>query len=250
VPLTLPTHPLAVAPLKFWRPHWFDGLGLVLGAAAPDLAYAADGYGLTIHSHAWHAPLWWAVPLTLVLAPLVRWAAAPVAAHLPHGGPLALRDYGALRRSRHRWWITAWSAVLGAVSHVLWDAVTHPTVDGGRIPFPPLTTEAMPGWPWWLVVSRLSDLFGFVAATLLAVHIGRSRLIRRWHGAPVPVRRRPVRFWASFAVVTVFGVALLPLQPVRFFHDQAIRCLVVVSVALFAGALAVSARHRTPVPVH
>lgn len=249
MPLTLPTHPLAVAPLKLWRPRWFDGVGLVLGAIAPDLAYAADGY-VTIHSHAWHAPLWWAMPLTLVLSPLVRWAAAPVAAHLPHGGPLALRDYGALSRSRHRWWVTAWSAVLGAVSHLLWDAVTHPTVDGGRVPFPALTAEALPGWPWWLVVSRISDLIGFVAAFLLAVHIGRSGLIRRWHGAPAPVRRRPGRFWASAFLVMVVGTALLPLQPVRLFHDQAIRALLVVSLALLAGAIAAAPNHRARVPVH
>jgi hypothetical protein len=250
VPLTLPTHPLAVAPLKLWRPRWFDGVGLTLGAIAPDLAYAADGYGVTIHSHAWHAPLWWAVPLTLILAPLVRWAAAPVAAHLPHGGPLALRDYGVLSRSTHRWWVTAWSAVLGAVTHILWDAVTHPTVDGGRVPLPALTSEAVAGQPWWLVISRLSDLVGFVLAAKLAVHIGRSRLLRTWHGAPVPVRRRPARFWATAVVVTAAGAALLPLQPVRLFHDQAVRALLVVSIALLAGAVAVSPNHRARLPVH
>jgi hypothetical protein len=247
--LTLPTHPLAVVPLKLWRPRWFDGVGLVLGTIAPDLAYAADGYGVTIHSHAWHAPLWWAVPLTLVLAPPVRWAAAPVAAHLPHGGPLALRDYGALPPSRHRWWVTAWSGALGAVTHVLWDAVTHPTVDGGRVPFPPLTSEALPGWPWWTVVSRVSDLVGFVVAAVLAVHIGRSGLIRRWYGPPVPVRRRPVRFWLTVFLVAAAGTALLPLQPVRLFHDQAVRALLVVSLALLAGALAVSPRRRARQPV-
>lgn len=250
MPLTLPTHPLAVLPLKFWRPRWFDGVGLVLGAIAPDLAYTFDGYDVTIHSHAWHAPLWWAVPLTLVLAPLVRWAAAPVAAHLPPGGPLALRDYGALARSRHRWWVTAWSAALGAGSHIVWDAFTHPTVDGGRVLFPPLTTEALPGWPWWLVVCRISDLIGLIVGALLAVHIGRSRLIRRWHGAPVPVRRRPARFWAAFAVTAAAGLALLPFQPVQYFHDQAIRAFVAVALAALAGAIAVSSNHHARLPVH
>ncbi|MEV0457031.1 DUF4184 family protein [Catellatospora methionotrophica] len=55
MPLTLPTHPVAVVPLKLWRPRWFDGVALTIGAIAPDLAFAADGYGVTIHSHAWHA---------------------------------------------------------------------------------------------------------------------------------------------------------------------------------------------------
>jgi hypothetical protein len=58
MPLTLPTHPMAVVPLKLWRPSWFDGVALVVGSISPDLAYAADGYGVTIHSHAWHAPVW------------------------------------------------------------------------------------------------------------------------------------------------------------------------------------------------
>jgi hypothetical protein len=245
VPLTLPTHPLAVVPLKLWRPRWFDGVGLTLGAIAPDLAYVADGLGVTVYSHAWHSPLWWSVPLTLVLTPLVRWAAAPVAAHLPHGGPLALRDYGALPRARHRWWVTAWSALLGAVSHLLWDAVTHPILDGTF-----LLTDALPGWPWWLVLSRGSDLIGFATAAWLVVHIGRSRLLRRWHGAPVPVRRRPARFWTATAVTTAAGTALLTLQPTLPFHSQAIRALYVVSVGLLAGAVAVSSNHRARLPVH
>lgn len=257
MPLTIPTHPLAVAPLKFWRPRWFDGVGLVIGAIAPDLAYAFDGYTafgnkITIHSHAWHAPLWWAVPLALALTPVARWAAGPVAAHLPNGGPLALRDYGALARSRHRWWVTAWSGLLGAASHNVWDAFTHPTVDGGHVLFPSLSGEALAGWPWWMVLSRVSDLIGFVVGAVLAVHIGRSRFVRRTHGAPVPVRRRPVRFWTTVTTVTLAGIALLPLQPVRLFQDQTIRAFVVVAVAFIAGAIAVapSVRIRRTQPVH
>lgn len=245
MPLTLPTHPLAIAPLKLWRPRWFDGVGLTLGAIAPDLAFAADGYGVTIHSHAWHAPLWWAAPLTLVLAPLARWTAGPVAAHLPPGGPFALRDYGALPNSRHRWWVTAWSAVVGAVTHIMWDAVTHPTVDGGHVIFPALLTEAVAGRPWWIVISRLSDLVGFVAGTLLALHIGRSRLIRTWHGEPKAVKRHPKAFWATAAAVAAAGFALLPLQPVTLFHDQAVRAFIVVCLALLAGSVAVSATGKS-----
>jgi hypothetical protein len=238
MPLTLPTHPLAVLPLKLWRPRWFDGVALVLGAIAPDLAYAADGYGMTIHSHAWHAPLWWALPVSLIGVRLVRWAAPVVAAHLPAGGPLALRDYGVLGGVRHPWWTTAASAILAAVSHIVWDAFTHPTVDGGRILFPWLHNRVAPGLPWWELLSIVSDLIGFAVGLGLALHIGSTRLVRRWHGPPPPVPRRPLLFWMVAFVVAGAGLDLLPFQPARMVHNQAIQCLVIASAALLAATAA------------
>lgn len=245
MPLTLPTHPLAVLPLKLWRPRWFDGVALVIGTVAPDLAYALDGYGVTIHSHAWHAPLWWAVPIALVGVRIVRWTAPVVAAHLPTGGWLALRDYGVLGDVRHPWWTTAGSAVLGAASHIVWDAFTHPAVDGGRVLFPRLHDWVAPGLPWWELLSMVSDLLGFAAGLALALHIGNSGLLRRWHGAPPPAPRRPATFWTAVGVVTGAGVALLPALPARLTHNEAIRCLVIACLALLAGTAAVRLRTRT-----
>jgi hypothetical protein len=239
MPLTLPTHPVAVLPLKLWRPRWFDGVALVIGAVAPDLAYAADGYGVTIHSHAWHAPLWWAVPLALVGGRLVRWMAPVVAAHLPAGGRLALRDYGVLGGVRHPWRVTAWSAALGAVSHIVWDAFTHPYVDGGRLLFPWLHHPVTPGMPWWELLVRVSDLIGFAVGLGLMLHLGRARLLRRWHGPPPPAPRRPAVFWAAASTVVGAGLALLPFQPVLMLPDQAIRCLLIACLALLAGTVAV-----------
>ena len=137
------------------------GERLVLGSMAPDFAYAEDGYGLTIHSHAWHAPLWWALPLTLLLAPLVRWAAPTIVAHLPAGGPLAIHDYGVLARVRHRPHVTAISAVIGATTHIVWDAFAHPAVDGRRVIFPALQDQVLPGLPLCLVDSpQINDNSG------------------------------------------------------------------------------------------
>jgi hypothetical protein len=239
MPFTLPTHPVAVVPLKLWRPRWFDGVGLVIGAVAPDIPYAIDGYGMTVHSHGWHAPLWWAVPLALVGGRLVRWAAPVVAAHLPSGGRLALRDYGVLGAVRHPWWVTAWSAVLGAVSHIVWDAFTHPYVDGGRLLFPWLHDQVSPGMTWWELLVRISDVVGFAVGPWLALRIGGARLLRRWHGPPPPAPRRPATFWAAVSTVVGLGMALLPFQPAPLFHVQAIRCLVIACLALLAGTAAV-----------
>lgn len=246
MPLTLPTHPVAVVPLKLWRPRWFDGVALTIGAVAPDLAFAADGYGVTIHSHAWHAPLWWAVPLTFVGTRLVRWAAPTVAAHLPAGGPLALRDYGRLGLARHRPWITAGSALVGAVSHIGWDAFTHPTVDGGRVLLPFLHRLAWPDMPWWELLSAASNVAGFAAAIALLVQIGRTRLLRRWYGqGPPTAAPRPALFWSVVALVSALGLAALPLQPVRLAADQAVRVILFTALAMFAGAAAVQVQAAT-----
>jgi hypothetical protein len=224
-------------PLKLWRPRWFDGVALTLGAIAPDVAYAANGYGVTIRSHAWHATVWWAIPLVLVGARLVRWAAPTVAAHLPAGGVLALRDYGALHRVRHRVLVTAASAVIGAASHIVLDAVSHPRVDGGR--FPTLHHELGPDVPLWYVISMMLDLSGMIAAVAAIVYIGQTGTVRGWHGPPPATPTRPVVFWSAVALVVAAGLALLPLQPSDLFPDQAIRCMLVGGFALLAGTAAV-----------
>ena len=238
MPLTLPTHPLAVVPLKLWRPRWFDGVALTLSSIAPDVPFALDGYPVPIRGHAVTAPLWWAVPFVLVTAPLVRWAAPTVAAHLPAGAPLALRDYGVLGTVRHRWWVTATSAVLGAASHLGWDAFTHAGIDGGRIAVPALRAVAPTGDPWWFLLSHASDTLGFAAAAALSLHCGQTRLVRRWYGPPPAAPRRPVAFWMVTGAVLTAGVATLPLHPVTSFASQAVRTMLVTGLALLAGAAA------------
>jgi hypothetical protein len=242
VPLTLPTHPLAVVPLKLWRPHWFDGVALAVGAIAPDVAYAADGYGVTIHSHTWHSLLWWNLPVTLAGARLVRWAAPTVAAHLPAGGALALRDYGALGPVRPPWFVTVISALIGALSHIVWDAFTHPTLDGGYVLFPALHRQPWPGVPWWYVLATVSDLVGYAAAAGLIVYMGHHRLVRRWHGPPPPVGARPGVFWTVTIVVVAAGAVVLALQPVQYFPAQAIRGMLIVALALTVAVVATGSR--------
>jgi hypothetical protein len=233
--------------LKLWRPRWFDGVALTLGAIAPDVPFALDGYPLPIRGHAITAPLWWALPFVLVTARLVRWAAPTVAAHLPAGAPLALRDYGVLGGAgvaRHRWWVTATSAVLGAASHLGWDAFTHAGIDGGRIAVPALRAVAPTGDPWWYLLSHASDTLGFAAAGALALHCGQTRLVRRLYGPPPAAPRRPVAFWTVSGAVLATGIATLPLHPVTAFASQAVRMMLATGLALLAGAAAAHALSR------
>jgi hypothetical protein len=242
MPLTIPTHPVAVVPLKVWRPTWFDGVALVIGSIAPDVSYAFAGYGFVIPSHVWHGPLWWGLPVTLIGVWLVRRAAPAIAAHLPSGGRLALRDYGVLGWVRYPWYVTCWSALIGAYSHLAWDSFTHATIDGHHPLHPILFRQVRPGLPLWYLLSTGSNLFGFVMATVLIVHIGRNRLLRRWHGPPPRTARRPALFWAAVAGVIGAGVVWLQVQPVQYLLVKALQAMLIGGLALLAGAAAVS-RH-------
>src|SRR4051794_24351838 len=117
MPATFPSHAAVVLPLKVWRPRWFDGVALVLGAASPDMAYLFDGSGLPVWplSHEVRGLVLWCLPVVFVGCWLTRWAAPAVGAHLP----VWLRDYAVLGATRPRWWVTAWSGVLAAASHLV-----------------------------------------------------------------------------------------------------------------------------------
>jgi hypothetical protein len=232
MPSTVPSHPAAVLALKLWRPRRFDGVALTAGAAAPDVAYLIDGSGLPVwpYSHQWLGLVGWCLPVAVVLGLVLRTAAPTVAAHLPPGGVLALRDYGALGRVRHPWWVTASSAVLGGASHLLLDDLTARDV----------------------VLDVTAEVVGVVGALVLAVHIGRRRLIRRWHGPPPAVGgadqpgtvpRRPGLFWGVAALVAVPGAASVVFLPAALLvHTTGVRLIAVVALALLAAAATVTVR--------
>lgn len=211
MPATFPSHQGFVLPLKLWRPTWFDGVGLAVGAALPDLGYAAgcctppQTYGHT----------WWGtillIPVGLLLSWLIRWAAPTVAAHLPMAGPLALRDYGVLGIVRHRWWVSASSVWLGLFSHVVTDHVTHAAIEGTALGLPALRTEVVPGLAWWIPIHLFSTALGGLVSLAIVLHIGRRRLLLTWHGPAPDVPTRPRLFWGTTAGVGLGAVALTGL---------------------------------------
>jgi hypothetical protein len=216
VPASFPAHQAAVLPLKVWRPAWFDGVALVLGAASPDLAYALDGSGLPVFplSHQWLGLLLWCLPVTLLGCWLTRWAAPVVSAHLPTW----LRDYAVLGRARPCWWLTASSAVLAAATHLIWDD---------------LATQS--------VAEDISDAIGALFTLAVLVHIGRTGLLRRWHPAVPPTGpRRPALFWSTAGIAAAVGVAVTPALPgAQLSHTTGVRLLCALAVGLLAGVLAV-----------
>ncbi|MGX7674379.1 DUF4184 family protein [Plantactinospora sp. DSM 117369] len=222
MPLTFPSHPAAALPLKLWRPRWFDGVALVVGSMAPDLAYLFDGSGLPVwpFSHQLPGLVGWCLPVTLAGTWLIRRAAPVVASHLPAGGPLALPDYGSLGQGRHRWPITVYSALLGAASHLVLDRVEV-------------------GLP---ATENVMHVLGGAGLLAIAVRIGRRRLLRQCHGEPPPGQARPVLFWAVAGGVTLPLAAATPFLPAASLaHTTGVRLLCAVAAGLLVASLAVAA---------
>ena len=250
MPATFPSHAAAALPLKLWWPRRFDGVALVAGSAAPDAYYALNGYLVVPPTHNLPGLFWFSLPVALLTTALVRWAAPVVAAHLP-GRPrwLALPDYGVLGRVRHPWYVTAWSALLGAATHVVWDGFTHDP--GSRHGWaarlvPGLKQEAWAGIPWWLVAQHASTVVGAAVVVAVAVHIGRRRLLVDWHGEPPRVTRTPVVFWSVAAVVAALYPLTWPLLRYPYAtYVQGVRMICTVAFALAAAAAAARLAART-----
>jgi hypothetical protein len=217
MPLTFPSHQGFVLPLKLWRPQWFDGVALGVGAAAPDVAYIFDGSGLPLWplSHQPSGLVLWCLPVSLVLCWVFRRASTVVAAHLP----AVLHDYGVLSRYRPPLRLTLASALIGAASHIVTDVLCDP-LDAGE----------------WV-----AHVGGALVTVAICVHIGRRHLLVAWHGpAPAPPIR-PVLFWTVVGLVVLPGLAVLPFLPgAELVHTTGSRAIAVVVTGVLAGAGAVA----------
>jgi hypothetical protein len=243
VPATFPSHAAAAVPFKLWWPRRFDGVALVVGSAAPDMYYALNGYVVVPPTHNLAGLFWFALPVTLVATVLIRRSAPGIAAHLPERPQwLALRDYGVLGRVRHRWYVTVYSALLGGLTHIVWDGFTHAPIAqhgwGVRM-IPSLETPSWFGVPWWLFAQHFSTIVGTAVVFAAAVHIGRRRLLRTWHGEPPQVTRTPVVFWSTFAVVAALYPLTWPLLRFQYAtYVQGVRMIWFFAAALLAAAVA------------
>jgi hypothetical protein len=179
---------------------------LVAGSFAPDMTYYAASvvpggmeFGSVTHSFAGVVSVDALISWALVgLWLLVREPLVALAPRARQGRPAALLRCGA-PRARVRAGLVAWwyvSAVLGALTHVVWDAFTHHDRWGVRL-VPALARDraGLPGFLWLQYGSSA------VAAVVLAVFAVRA-LRRAPDGEPagVPVLSVRDRWWAGAVV--------------------------------------------------
>jgi len=206
VPLTFPAHQVAVVPLKLWRPRWFDGTALVVGAGAPDL-FNVLFFVDTFHSHHWSG-IYVATAFTVTYSiALRRYAVDGLFGSLPDFGPLKARSYRVLAHGRPRLVVTVWSALIGVLSHVIVDSFTHSGRLGARVfglqrvlfegPEGPVTAAK--------TLQYLGHTVGSLIGVLLFVLVVSRRHLGEWYGEDVidTARNAPVRDQALRRTMTI-----------------------------------------------
>ncbi len=258
MPVTFPAHQGLIVPIKGRWPHLIDGTALCIGAAAPDLAYPL-GPWLSAQSHTAIGLVVWAVPVTVMMALLVRWRAADgVFTNLPDLGPLRLRSYRVLGWRRPAILVTVVSATIGASSHILIDGFTHTGRWGANalglndvvatVPIRGEMTEA-----------RILQYLGHVGGSLLFVGallaIAATARLDRWYGVEVVARARqgpPTRgghpvFWGlvGAAVGAAVAIGLATGQSILFVPGLA-TAVALVAVGTLVGRPAPAGSGRRP----
>mgnify|MGYP003626331773 CR=1 FL=1 len=183
MPLTWFAHQVPVFGMKLARPRWFDGVALVFGSMAPDLAYAFTG-ALGLDGHKAPAAFTFAAPLAVVMAVLFRHViAGQIPRCFPDLGALSVRSYGVLATRRPAVLITLLSAFLGTGSHVVMDWFTHSGQPAVRwLGYDELEVTVF-GYTESLasIFQNVGHTFGSLVGLLLLVLIGRRRLLEEWY---------------------------------------------------------------------
>lgn len=197
-------------PVKLRWPNAIDGTALCISAAAPDTAYAL-GPWLNTQSHTAVGIFAWALPFTLIVTSLVRWrAASGIFAALPDLGRLQLRSYRVLGTRRPSAFVTVFSALLGAGSHVFIDGFTHTERFGSNwlgmneVLFAAPLRGDMSSARVLQYVGHFSGSIAFVAALMIVASSGRLGV---WYGKEAVVEARAIN--ASVAQRAMFWVLVV-----------------------------------------
>jgi hypothetical protein len=219
MPFPLIAHQGIAAPILLAdRPRHFDCVAFMVATIAPDLPYAFDRsrFDFDSQSYGTGGLLLWCLPVSVIAAVVFRSIVArPLAVHLPDLGAFRLRDVGFAAADRPSLAVSAGSAAVGLLTHLLADSFTHPEPWAVDL-FPVLMKRAPVTLPdpgptyWYDIVHMAANVGGAVLLVLCLYLAGRSRVRQRQArpALPRPTHRSSLAFWGSVAAGAVVGLAL------------------------------------------
>ena len=169
-----PAHPAIVLPLL--KRARMSALGLIVGSMAPDFEYFFKMKVSSHYSHTLGGLLYFDLPVSFLLGWLfIRFVRISLLSNLPHFlqrrlRPMALMDSKQILREG--WLAFAYSALLGSMSHLLWDSFTHRDAffvqnlsfyHGAYIPFDGVR------YPLWYALQHISSAIGLFILVLYVI---------------------------------------------------------------------------------
>ena len=128
MPLTF-CHPAIVLPLKKLKPNWFSMTGLIIGSMSPDLEYFSRMEILATHSHLFLGVLYFDLPIALIYCFVFHLFVRNILInHLPDFFKerfAQFLNFDWINYLKKHWIIVIVSIIIGAYSHLFWDAFTH-----------------------------------------------------------------------------------------------------------------------------
>lgn len=228
MPVTI-AHPAAVLPLR--------GLGLplsamVIGSMAPDLPVFSQSWGVYGFTHSLLGIV--TVDLAIALALLVLWDLCGRDALVDTCPDLVRRRLPATDRLGRRAWVLAPpAAVLGSVTHVVWDSFTHRGRWGVRwVPWLREQHGALRGEEW---AQYVSGALGILVVGLALLAVVRRPVIDDGRPRRLPAPTLALAVLAACALSVGTFVVRLGAEPFRLAAFYA----AVVGIVALAAALAV-----------
>ena len=127
------SHPAAVLPLSLIPKRWISVTALVIGSVTPDFEYFFRMEQDSVYSHTWAGVFWFDLPLGLLLLYLFNYL---IRKELIENLPVFLNRrfsrFSSFKRNLNNvkdLCFVLLSLLIGIVSHIIWDKLTHKTVN-------------------------------------------------------------------------------------------------------------------------
>jgi Domain of unknown function (DUF4184) len=214
MPLTT-AHAAAAWPISRIAPK-LPTAALVLGTMSPDFEYLLR---LEARSDFSHTPLGlvaFCVPTSLVVWTVFEYLVRPAFLNLlPAGMGAALsRDASGSRLGWREVALAAAASLVGAATHVVWDAFTHQR--GWAVPYLPVlaTPAGLPFWPtlqWYRLLQHISTVVGSVVVAFWVLQ-SVARIAPQDRAFAPDQAKRGLRIAILISVASVLGGALNALR--------------------------------------
>ena len=245
-------HPAAVLPFRRFR-H-LDFSALMIGAITPDLSYCFERYDLDVFAHTVRGCFGFSLPVGCLAVLIFLIVRDPLVSLLPapHRQTL-LRSF---HQADPAWFAVPLSVVIGAATHVFWDAFTHETgwfVERSSFLQMKLFTIDRYHFRMYRLLWHISTWAG-----LFLLCRAYAQAIRKWTGSAqlfVPAERRRYALWAALLSLPLLGVVpflvwrIAVKEPslaatLRSIRNSSALYLVAVSVLLIAIGVVLRIRDR------